>query len=229
MVGASWSSCSDQGVLSHSLAWRWRAINYYRQSFFRERQDPALAECQRTVGAHPVFMPGLYIHGQDDGCIGWQIASTSSADFCAGFQQISIAGAGHIVQLEQPVETSPAVLRLLRPWPESRSMAATQAVWNRRSATSSGSFAPNTGRSTAVDRQGSTNGGSRLPRWSQIDPLPSLHPPVRMPRNRRSDCSPQQRIRRSSSDQAAPAEACLHRAAQPVDWPNTTPHSQRSD
>lgn len=51
MVGASWSSCSDQGVLSHSLAWRWRPSTITASPSFENARIP------RSLSANAQLAP----------------------------------------------------------------------------------------------------------------------------------------------------------------------------
>jgi len=84
-----------QGVLS-------AALGYYRAAFDPARQRPELAADQARLG-EPVRMPGLYLHGRQDGCIGADLASGAAAQFpAAGSVQAIVEGAGHFLHREAP-------------------------------------------------------------------------------------------------------------------------------
>jgi pimeloyl-ACP methyl ester carboxylesterase len=47
-------------------------------------------------------VPGLYLHGRDDGCIGAELMGSLSSASIAGFQAELLDDAGHFLHLEQP-------------------------------------------------------------------------------------------------------------------------------
>ena len=76
--------------------------------------DPAAA--RRTVGAMsvPMPMPGLVIHGADDGCIGRELIAPMRDYFPAGLRVEIVPNAGHFVHQEQPALVNRLVLDFLR-------------------------------------------------------------------------------------------------------------------
>jgi pimeloyl-ACP methyl ester carboxylesterase len=71
------------------------ALGYYRAMF-----DPA----QQGVPDGPFSQPWLYLHGDDDGCIGVELAPAEA---------VVVKGTGHFLHLEQPEEFNGRVLEFL--------------------------------------------------------------------------------------------------------------------
>lgn len=89
------------------------ALGYYRCTLNPALQDPALTETQVRLSMAPVDVPTLYIHGVDDGCIGFQLARTMGALFPRGLRTEIVADAGHFVHAERPEEVNRLVLDFL--------------------------------------------------------------------------------------------------------------------
>ncbi len=70
------------------------ALQYYRQVFSVPPPDQY----------RPIAVPTLTIHGEQDGCIGVELATPDPAIFTGGCEYYRIAGAGHFVHLEKPGE-----------------------------------------------------------------------------------------------------------------------------
>ena len=70
------------------------ALQYYRQAFAVPPPEQYL----------PIACPALYIHGQQDGCIGIELAQPDQSLFTNGCDYYSVAAAGHFVHLEKPDE-----------------------------------------------------------------------------------------------------------------------------
>jgi pimeloyl-ACP methyl ester carboxylesterase len=78
------------------------AIGYYRAMFQPELQVPELQAEQDACSA-PTPQPTLYLHGRDDGCVGYELAETALAHLPAAGSRVEIVdGAGHFLQVEQP-------------------------------------------------------------------------------------------------------------------------------
>lgn len=85
------------------------ALQYYRDSFY-----PPRAEAERDLPRSPkIRVPTLYMHGQDDGCIGVEVADGVEQYFQASFQKIIIERAGHFLHRERPEEVNDHILKFL--------------------------------------------------------------------------------------------------------------------
>ena len=89
------------------------ALGYYRHAFRPELQSPALRADQERLGAEPVRVPTLYLHGARDGCIGAELVQGMEALFPRGLTTRVVPGAGHFLHLENPREVNDAILRFL--------------------------------------------------------------------------------------------------------------------
>ena len=79
------------------------ALEYYRQVF----------AAAPPVDYSPLTVPGLYIHGEKDGCIGIELARPDQALFEAGCDYYQVKGAGHFVHLEKPDEFNQRVAKFI--------------------------------------------------------------------------------------------------------------------
>lgn len=84
-------------------------LAYYR-ALFRPRS--VLGESRRLLFAR-TQVPALYLHGQDDGCMGVEVAAGTEAHYAAGVEVHRIAGVGHFLHLEQPEIVNSLLLRFL--------------------------------------------------------------------------------------------------------------------
>jgi len=69
------------------------ALRYYRDSL---RPAAARASCA------PPGAPVLYLHGVDDGCVGFELFALGRAMLPPGSSAVAVEGAGHFLQLERP-------------------------------------------------------------------------------------------------------------------------------
>ena len=90
------------------------AVGYYRAMYDRSRRDPDLAPLAGRLG-DPQLIPTLYLHGQDDGCLGPEGIATALESLPAGSRTQLISGAGHFLQLEEPELVAAAILDFLGP------------------------------------------------------------------------------------------------------------------
>jgi pimeloyl-ACP methyl ester carboxylesterase len=65
----------------------------------------------------PLLVPTLYLHGEDDGCIGVSVTLGQRRYFAGDFEDDVIASAGHFLQLEQPVRVATRVLDFFARYP----------------------------------------------------------------------------------------------------------------
>ena len=86
------------------------ALGYYRAMLGNGPTDPALGPIQ-AAGAAPTPQPTLYLHGEDDGCMGVSMADDALAYLPAEGSRVErIAGAGHFLHLEQPAAVNRLVV-----------------------------------------------------------------------------------------------------------------------
>lgn len=87
-------------------------IGYYRAFFSKA----SLFGTPRDLLLTKTSIPALYIHGEEDGCIGVDLMAGMEKHFTAGVAMHRISGAGHFVHLEKPDEVN----ALIRAFFESR-------------------------------------------------------------------------------------------------------------
>jgi pimeloyl-ACP methyl ester carboxylesterase len=90
------------------------ALAYYRQTMGPAFADPAVLEGTAAATATPIAIPGLVLHGADDGCIGAELVPPMAAHFPAGLRIEIVPGAGHFVHQERPEVVNRIVLDFLR-------------------------------------------------------------------------------------------------------------------
>jgi pimeloyl-ACP methyl ester carboxylesterase len=81
-------------------------LGYYRAMF---SFDPG----SRRALLPRTTVPGLYVHGVDDGCVGVEVADGVEAAYAGSVEVHRIAGAGHFVHLEAPRAFNDLLLRFL--------------------------------------------------------------------------------------------------------------------
>jgi len=86
------------------------ALGYYRATLGDGKRDPELAELQRRMGAEYPSQPLLYLHGEDDGCVGREVAEAARAISPANVRYEFVAQAGHFMQLEQPTRVNELIV-----------------------------------------------------------------------------------------------------------------------
>lgn len=78
------------------------ALGYYRAMLGDGYQDPALADVQNAAMMPPP-VPTLYLHGDQDGCMGVDIARSAPAFLPTEGSRLEIVGGtGHFLHLEDP-------------------------------------------------------------------------------------------------------------------------------
>lgn len=90
------------------------ALGYYRATMGPMFADPAAAEATVAAMSVPLPMPGLVIHGANDGCIGADLVPPMREYFPAGLAVEIVRDAGHFVHQEQPALVNRLVLDFLR-------------------------------------------------------------------------------------------------------------------
>lgn len=78
------------------------ALGYYRATLGDGKRDAALAELQQRMGSEVPSQPLLYLHGENDGCVGREVAEVAKAMMPSNVRFEFVAQAGHFMQLEQP-------------------------------------------------------------------------------------------------------------------------------
>jgi pimeloyl-ACP methyl ester carboxylesterase len=82
-------------------------LKYYRAL----RSMTAIREVRQLLGSGPILVPTMHLHGDNDGCIGPEIAEGQEKHFSALFESVTLSDAGHFVHLERPTEVNGAILR----------------------------------------------------------------------------------------------------------------------
>lgn len=94
---------AEPGVLEQTL-------QYYRQMF--SPPEPQWVSIAARI-ADPISAPSLYLHGQDDGCIGAYLSKGMEGRFAGGLRRIIIENAGHFLHLEQPDRVAGEIIEFL--------------------------------------------------------------------------------------------------------------------
>jgi pimeloyl-ACP methyl ester carboxylesterase len=82
-------------------------LQYYRAL----RSPKTIGEIRRILSVGPIVVPTIYLHGEQDGCVGSEIARDQEGHFSALFDQVMLAGAGHFVHLERPELVNEAIVQ----------------------------------------------------------------------------------------------------------------------
>ncbi|MCC6764110.1 MAG: alpha/beta hydrolase [Deltaproteobacteria bacterium] len=89
------------------------ALGYYRAMFDPTRQDPALAALQNRMMSDPIEVPGLVLHGADDGCMSAELVEGMAAYFPRGLRVEIVPGTGHFLHQEDPARVNALILDFL--------------------------------------------------------------------------------------------------------------------
>ncbi len=93
------------GVLTAALA-------YYRHMF----SPPPLPDDLKAIQRHmreSISVPTLYIHGEQDACIGVEVSQGMEKRFSGEFHQVVVSHAGHFVHQERPKMVNQLILEFL--------------------------------------------------------------------------------------------------------------------
>ncbi len=90
------------------------AIGYYRAMLGTTAPNPDLAPIA-AAGSAPMPIPTLYLHGEDDGCMGVELCDRDTLGqlFPEGSEVDTVAAAGHFLHLEQPAVVNRRILDFL--------------------------------------------------------------------------------------------------------------------
>ena len=88
------------------------ALGYYRAALGDGYRDPALDGIQAATQAVPT-QPTLYLHGEDDGCIGAEVAESARSMVGDHVKIEIIRNAGHFLHLETPDAINQRILEFL--------------------------------------------------------------------------------------------------------------------
>jgi pimeloyl-ACP methyl ester carboxylesterase len=86
------------------------ALGYYRATLGAGFRDPALADAQNFVQGENPPQPLLYLHGENDGCIGLEVARDAATRAPSNARVEIVEGAGHFLQLEQPAKVNELIV-----------------------------------------------------------------------------------------------------------------------
>ncbi len=85
------------------------ALGYYRATLQPDRQVPELAAEEAAVAKTPP-QPHLFMHGEDDGCMGVELARDAGAFLPDGSRVVIVDDAGHFLHLELPGIVNPVIV-----------------------------------------------------------------------------------------------------------------------
>jgi pimeloyl-ACP methyl ester carboxylesterase len=88
------------------------AIGYYRAMFAGPPDDPESAAAQAASGTIAP-QPTLYLHGEDDGCMGIDTVGPVTDFLAPGSEMVVIEGAGHFLHVERPDEVNDHIIRFI--------------------------------------------------------------------------------------------------------------------
>lgn len=87
------------------------ALGYYRATLGAGKKNPRYDAIQAAASAAPPSQPTMYLHGEEDGCIGPEVARMAH-EMYPSLKMHVVKEAGHFLQLEQP----DVVNRLIIDW-----------------------------------------------------------------------------------------------------------------
>ena len=90
------------------------ALNFYRDTWQVERQDPQLADDQRRIIDGPITVPTMVLHGVQDGCILPGAFADAAQHFTGGHTIEAVKGVGHFLHLESPQVVNDKILSFFR-------------------------------------------------------------------------------------------------------------------
>ena len=89
-------------------------LQFYQSRWREERRDPAYRVQREAVArAEQISVPTLVIHGGVDTCTLPELTEGMDRHFCAGFERVLIADAGHFPQRERPDGVAAALISFL--------------------------------------------------------------------------------------------------------------------
>lgn len=89
------------------------ALGYYRATLGDGKRDPQLATLQQRMGGEYPTQPLLYLHGENDGCVGREVAEVARTMSPTNVRYEFVAKAGHFMQLEQPQRVNQLIVDFL--------------------------------------------------------------------------------------------------------------------
>ncbi|HRI71153.1 MAG TPA: alpha/beta hydrolase [Polyangium sp.] len=101
------ASKEDLDSIKRGIATRMPEVIGYYRAFFSKT---SILGAPRRLLFAKTSVPALYIHGEEDGCVGVHLADGVEKHFTAGVSVQRISGAGHFVHLEKPDVVNSLVL-----------------------------------------------------------------------------------------------------------------------
>lgn len=90
------------------------ALGYYRAMFDPSRQDARYAALQSRIMLEPIDVPGMMLHGANDGCMGTELLAGMEAFFPRGLRIEVVPGTGHFLHQEAPDTVNRLIVDFLR-------------------------------------------------------------------------------------------------------------------
>lgn len=97
----------DLDQIKAGIATRMPEVLGYYRAFF---SAASIFGAPRRLLLEKTSVPALYLHGEEDGCIGVELTRGMDKHFTAGVSIQRISGAGHFVHLEKPDVVNPMLL-----------------------------------------------------------------------------------------------------------------------
>jgi len=89
------------------------AINYYRCFFNSSGLSMEEASEQKRISSEKISIKTLYLHGENDGCIGVELCEGMENYFGEAFEKKIIKNAGHFIHLEKPEEFNETIFEFI--------------------------------------------------------------------------------------------------------------------
>lgn len=89
------------------------AINYYRCVFNTSGLSLEEANEQKRISYEKIPVKALYLHGENDGCIGAEVSEGIENYFGESFEKKIIKDAGHFIHLEKPDEFNETIMEFI--------------------------------------------------------------------------------------------------------------------